>query len=123
MKKYQKETLNLPITGSDISDVENTMKDVDVEKEINNLMEKLLNTQLFEDELIELSKNPITMLLPIGDQKRFFLFSPVLNTYRSVSAPVEVIVMEKSNGKETLGLINNVVYLIPDHYLKDVGYN
>ena len=125
MKKYQKETIDLIVTGSNTVDVEETMenKDINVEEEVARLMEKLLSNQVFEEELAALSKDPITMLMPVGEQKRFFLFSPVLNIYRGVSAPAEVTIMEESNGKETLGIIHNVVYLIPDRYLKEVGYN
>ena len=82
-----------------------------------------MESQLLTQELEELASKPITMLLPQGDKKRFFLFSPVLNMYRDVGAPVEVTVMEESNGKETLCVINNVPYLVPDKYLKNVGYN
>ena len=33
------------------------------------------------------------------------------------------IVVEKSNGRETLCLINNIPYMVPDKHLKEVGFN
>ena len=78
---------------------------------------------MFEDELRDLGSKPITMLLPIGEKKTFFLFSPVLQAYRSVSAPIEAKVVEESNGQETLCIINNIMFLVPDDYLVNVGYN
>ena len=86
-------------------------------------MEQLFDSQFLNNELEELALIPITMLLPQGDKERFFLFSPILNMYKYVVAPVEAIVVEESNGKETLCIIHNVPYLVPDKYLKNVGYN
>jgi hypothetical protein len=125
VKKFKKEGVKTFVSGSKTVEV----KEVDFETEpettelVEALMEKLMETQFFKNELEELASKPITMLLPQGDKKRFFLFSPVLNIYRGVGAPVEANVIEESNGMETLCMINNVLYLVPDKYLKEVGYN
>ena len=124
MKKFKKNNIRNSISGSkgvDIEEIDPSSAETD--KLIETLMQTLMGSQMFEEELKALADKPITMLLPQGDKKRFFLFSPVLNMYRDVGAPVEVTVMEESNGKETLCLINNVPYLVPNEYLKNVGYN
>ena len=124
MKKFKKNNIRNSISGSKGVDIEEIdASSAETDKLIETLMQTLMGSQMFEEELKALADKPITMLLPQGDKKRFFLFSPVLNMYRDVGAPVEVTVMEESNGKETLCLINNVPYLVPNEYLKNVGYN
>jgi len=47
-----------------------------------------------------------------------------LSTYRFVKAPVEVIPIDSiSDEAETLCLINNIVYSIPNKNIVDVGWN
>ena len=126
MKKSLKGTINTPVTGS--ANLENTETiNLDLEDNSQNLIEtlveKLLASQWIEEELIQLADKPITMLIPNNGSKRVFLFSPALSCYRDVAAPVEAIVVEKSNGRETLCLINNIPYMVPDKHLKEVGFN
>ena len=125
VKKSKKETIKTVVTGSKGVEIEeiNPSETPEASQLVEALMEKLMESQFLREELEEIASKPITMLLPQGDKKRFFLFSPVLNMYRDVGAPIEVTVVEESNGKETLCIINNVPYLVPDHYLKEVGYN
>ena len=113
VKKFKKDNIKSPVTGSKAVEIEelNPSNDETTQKLVEVLMDKLMDTKLFEDEL------------PQGDKKRFFLFSPALNMYRDVGSPVEATVIEESNGRQTLCIINNVPYLVPDEYLKNVGYN
>jgi len=124
VKKSQKDKLETLLTGSISTETEDFLPtEEETNALIEGLMEKLLGSKWFEEELIEISKKPITMLLPQGQKKRFMLYSPVLGMYRDVGAPIEAIVIEESNGRETLCTINNVPYLVPDEYLVNVGYN
>ena len=123
MKKSQKD-IQTPVTGSNSAEIDNESDSKEgAESLLDVLMDRLMETQMFEDELVALSEKPITMLMPRGDKKRFFLFSPVLNIYRDVGSPTEAIIIEESNGKETLCIINNIPFLVPDEYLINVGYN
>ena len=126
MKKSQKETIDTPVSGS-VSYDKKEPTSLDLEGNNQNLLEalveKLLASQWIEEELIQLADKPITMLIPSNSSKRVFLFSPALGCYRDVAAPVEAMVIEESNGKETLCLINNIPYMVPDKYLKEVGFN
>ena len=130
MKKSKKDNIKNVVTGS--KSVEYDEHSITATHEIEtheshalveSLMEQLFDSQFLNNELEELALIPITMLLPQGDKERFFLFSPILNMYKYVVTPVEAIVVEESNGKETLCIIHNVPYLVPDKYLKNVGYN
>ena len=58
-----------------------------------------------------------------SEKNAFYFFSPTLQTFRLVRAPIEAIVIEESREGETLCMIHNVPYLVPDKYLKNVGYN
>ena len=125
MKKFQKDDINTSVSGSvdiDLNET-NAFEESATQSLLDTLMQKIMDTQMFEDELRDLGSKPITMLLPIGEKKTFFLFSPVLQAYRSVSAPIEAKVVEESNGQETLCIINNIMFLVPDDYLVNVGYN
>ncbi len=125
MKKSQKDDINTSVSGSvdiDLNET-NAFEESATQSLLDTLMQKIMDTQMFEDELRDLGSKPITMLLPIGEKKTFFLFSPVLQTYRSVNAPIEAKVVEESNGRETLCIINNIMFLVPDDYLVNVGYN
>jgi hypothetical protein len=125
VKKSQKDDINTSVSGSvdiDLNET-NAFEESATQSLLDTLMQKIMDTQMFEDELRDLGSKPITMLLPIGEKKTFFLFSPVLQTYRSVNAPIEAKVVEESNGRETLCIINNIMFLVPDDYLVNVGYN
>ena len=63
------------------------------------------------------------MLLPYNGKDSFYLYSPTLQSFNYIKAPIEAVVIEESNGRETMCLIHNVPYMVPDKYLKDVGYN
>ena len=82
-----------------------------------------MDTAFFQDTFERLAAEPITMLIPIKEKDSFYLFSPQTQSFNLIKAPTEVVVMEESNGRETLCLIHNVPYMVPDAYLKNVGYN
>jgi len=92
------------------------------EKVIADLMDQILSSDIFHETFDKLSK-PITMLLPFEGKNQFYFFSPTLQIFRMVRAPTEAIVIEESKGGETLCLIHDVPYMVPDKYLKNVGYN
>jgi len=125
VKKYQKDNIETQVSGSNstIATDENNLTEESSQSLLDMLVEKLMATQVFEDELTEISKKPITMLMPQNNRKRFFLYSPVLNLFKDVGAPVEAIILEEYGETETLCMINNIVYVVPTKYLKDVGYN
>jgi len=142
VKKSQTNIIDKVLTGSEeISDIENNEKtslnsvdsmfkdivdnkDINEEDAVSMLMEALLNTSMFEEELTKMAASPIMMLMPEGENKQFYLFSPSLSTYRFVKAPVEVIPIDGiSDEAETLCLINNIVYSIPNKNIVDVGWN
>jgi hypothetical protein len=98
------------------------LEETEREKVVADLMDQILSSDLFQETFERLSK-PITMLLPHEGKNAFYFFSPTLQTFRLVRAPTEVTVIEESKGGETLCIIHNVPYLVPDKYLKNVGYN
>jgi hypothetical protein len=98
-------------------------KDMEKKDAVGNLMEKLLDAEWFEEELVKMSDTSNFMLMPREDGKSHFLFSPVLGIYRIVKSPVEIIKIEKSNENETLCVINNIVYSVQDKYIVDIGWN
>ena len=124
MKKSQKD-IQSHVTGSESSNVDELsgLGDAETNELLESLMQKLMATQFFEDELISLAEKPITMLLPQGDRKRFYLFCPTLNMYRDVVAPVEAVVIDKMGEDESICVINNITYVVPNKYLTEVGYN
>lgn len=124
MKKFQKD-IQSHVTGSESSNADeiSDLDDAETNALLESLMQKLMDAQFFEEELISLAEKPITMLLPQGDRKRFYLFCPTLNMYRDVVAPVEAVVIDKTGEDETLCIINNVTYVVPNKYLTEVGYN
>ena len=124
MKKYPTKDISMQVTGSSDIEEKAVSDDLSVTNDlVETLMEKLLESSLIEEELIKIADKPITMLLPIDEKKTFFLFSPALQSFRSVRAPVEAIIIEESNGRETLCIINNIPFMVPDAYLTNVGYN
>ena len=124
MKKSKKDIIKTPLSGSEGVDIEEIDPFEEAEREIvvADLMEQILSSELFKDTFEKLSQ-PITMLLPYEGRDNFYLYSPTLQSFKLVKAPTEAIVIEESNGKETMCIIHNVPYMVPDKYLKNVGYN
>ena len=109
MKKLKKENIDMP-------DPEERTKSV------SEIMEDILGSGIFQETFESLCQ-PITMLLPHEGKESFYLYSPTQQSFRLIKAPTEAIVIEESNGRETMCLIHNIPFMVPDEYLKNVGYN
>jgi len=123
VKKFKKDKKPLEEHESQSVDVDEELTQEEKEKMIEEIMDKLMNASVFQETFEKLAAQPITMLLPFEGKDSFYLFSPVTQSFRLIKAPTEATVIEESNGRETLCLIHNVAYLVPDKYLKNVGYN
>ncbi len=125
MKKSKKDIIEMPLSGSDSTAVslEEELTGEERENMIENIMDQLLGSSFFQETFEKLASQPITMLLPYEGRNVFYLYSPTLQCFKSIKAPTEAIVIEDSNGRETMCLIHNVPYMVPDKYLKNVGYN
>ena len=124
MKKSKKDIIETPLSGSEGVEIKEIEPFDEAEREsvVADLMEQILSSEFFKDTFEKLSQ-PITMLLPYEGKDTFFLYSPTLQSFKLIKAPTEAIVVEESNGKETMCIIHNVPYMVPDKYLKNVGYN
>lgn len=125
VKKYKKDDIQTAVTGSRAVEIDeiNPFEEKEREQMIETLMNKIMDIDFFKETFEQLASQPITMLTPYEGNNAFYLFSPTLQTHHMVRAPTEAVPIEESNGKETLCLIHNVPYLVPDEYLKTVGYN
>jgi hypothetical protein len=125
VKKSKKNIIETPISGSESNELfpDEELTDEERESMVEEIMEKLMNASFFQETFEKLAAQPITMLLPYEDRDSFYLFSPTTQSFRFIKAPTEAIVIEASNGRETLCLIHDVPYMVPDKYLKNVGYN
>ena len=124
MKKFKKYNIKNILSGSEGVELNEAKPFDEAEREraISELMDQILSSDLFQETFEKLSKT-ITMLLPYNGKDSFYLYSPTLQSFNYIKAPIEAVVIEESNGRETMCLIHNVPYMVPDKYLKDVGYN
>ena len=120
MKKSKKDIIEKP--EDDTAENEELDK-AERESMIDAIMEHILSESVFKETFEKMAAQPITMLLPHKGRNSFYLYSPITQSFRFVKAPTEATVIEASNGKETMCLIHNVPYMVPDKYLKNVGYN
>ena len=122
VKKSKKKIIKTTLSGSEsISDEQLT--DEDRRNIIEDAMFKIMDAPFFQETFEKLAAQPITMLLPYNGNNTFYLFNPTLQSFKLIKAPTEAVVIEESNGRETLCLIHNKTYMVPDKYLKNVGYN
>ena len=122
MKKLKKDIVETSLSGSDITSGEELTEE-ERESMVEEIMTKLMDAPLFQETFEKLAAQPITMLLPYKGNDTFYLFNPTLQNFKLIKAPTEAVVIEESNGRETLCLIHNKTYMVPDKYLKNVGYN
>ncbi len=124
MKKFKKHNIKNILSGSEGVEIDEIDPHDEEEREriVADLMDQILSSDLFQETFEQLSK-PITMLLPYNGKNSFYLYSPTLQSFNYIKAPTEAVIIEESNGSETMCLIHNVPYMVPDKYLKDVGYN
>jgi len=124
VKKFKKHNIKNILSGSEGVEIDEIDPHDEEEREriVADLMDQILSSDLFQETFEQLSK-PITMLLPYNGKNSFYLYSPTLQSFNYIKAPTEAVIIEESNGSETMCLIHNVPYMVPDKYLKDVGYN
>lgn len=124
MKKFKKHNIKNILSGSEGVEIDeiDPLDEEERERLVADLMDQILSSDLFQETFEQLSK-PITMLLPYNGKNSFYLYSPTLQSFNYIKAPTEAVIIEESNGSETMCLIHNVPYMVPDKYLKDVGYN
>ena len=122
MKKSKKDIVETSLSGSDITSGEELTEE-ERESMVEEIMTKLMDAPLFQETFEKLAAQPITMLLPYEGNDTFYLFNPTLQSFKLIKAPTEAVVIEESNGRETLCIIHNKTYMVPDKYLKNVGYN
>ena len=125
MKKSKKDIIEPPVTGSESNELYSDEELTEEEREdmVAEIMTKLMDAPIFQETFKRLASQPITMLLPYEGKDTFYLYNPTLQSFKLIKAPTEAVVMEESNGRETLCLIHNKTYMVPDKYLKNVGYN
>ena len=122
MGKLKKDTIETPLSGSASAEGEELTEE-ERENMVEEIMSKIMDVPFFQETFEKLAEQPITMLLPFEGRDSFYLYNPTLQSFRMIKAPVEAFVIEESNGRETLCLIHNKTYMVPDKYLKNVGYN
>ncbi len=122
VKKSKKDIVKTPLSGSD-SAPDEELTEEERENMVDEIMSKIMDISFFQETFEKLAAQPITMLLPYEGNDTFYLFNPTLQSFKLIKAPTEAVVVGESNGRETLCLIHNVPYMVPDKYLKNVGYN
>jgi hypothetical protein len=124
VKKSKKDNIKTILSGSDPSKIDVDMLDEKrTDNLIESLMDRIMSSEFFHDTFEKLANQEITMLVPYEGRDTFYLFSPITQSFRMITAPTEAIVLEESRGDETLCLIHDVPYSVPNKYLKNVGYN
>lgn len=125
MKKSKKDIIETPTPESESNELysEEELTEEERETMIEEIMTKIMDAPIFQKTFEKLADQPITMLLPYKGEDTFYLYNPIVQSFSLIKAPIEAVVVEESNGRETLCLIHNKTYLVPDKYLKNVGYN
>jgi hypothetical protein len=125
VKKLKKDDIETPLSGSDSTELyaDEELTEEERSNMVDEIMSRIMDVPFFQETFEKLADKPITMLLPFEGRDSFYLYNPTLQSFKMIKAPVEAVVVEESNGRERLCLIHNKTYMVPDKYLKNVGYN